>query len=228
MKNIWLTFFFALALLELFAEATANNTLTFCTKPLLMPTLAVWLASTVSRPFTRPFFRGAILGALVFSAVGDVLLMFSGTIFFLSGLGFFLFAHLFYIGAFTSVASLRNGFLRAKLWYAVPFLLLPVVLLYFLWGGIQIGMKFPVTLYACVITGMALSVLNVKTKVSNPVFARLLAGAILFLASDSLIAGHKFGQELEGGRLAIMLTYLAGQFLLVSGARSILLEPKVE
>ncbi|HNM27623.1 MAG TPA: lysoplasmalogenase family protein, partial [Saprospiraceae bacterium] len=63
------------------------------------------------------------------------------------------------------------------------------------------------------------SVINLNRQVQQPIFSQLLAGALLFVLSDSLIAINKFGHPFNGARLMIMVTYLLGQFLLVSGAR---------
>lgn len=218
MKNLPLFAFFAVALLELFGEATANQSLIFATKPTLMPLLAVWFAISTNRHGERSFFRRAILSALVFSTLGDVLMMFPDALYFILGLGCFLLAQLFYGGAFFPISNFKNGFLRRNPTWAILFLAFPCLLLAFLWGGIPVGMKFPVALYACAVTGMALSVLSLKGEISDSVFWPMMAGAVLFLSSDSLIAIARFGQPFEGARLAIMLIYLAAQFLLVQGA----------
>jgi uncharacterized membrane protein YhhN len=221
MKKTWHIAFFCVAALNLFAETAGLQNLIFCTKPLLMPLLLVGLArDTAGVP--HKFLRHATLGGLAFATLGDTLLMFPGALFFLLGLGAFLLTHLFYIGGFWSIANLRNGFLRLQPWWALPMLAYPIALLYLLWAGIPIGMKLPVALYASVISGMALSVVNLWGKVSRPIFWMLLAGALLFVLSDSLIAIGKFGQAFPGARWAVMLTYLAGQFLLVEGARRVL------
>lgn len=225
MNRIALAAFLAVALLELWAEASANNSLVYYTKPLLMPMLATWLMTTVQHSGRGPFFRRAVFGALIFSTLGDVLLMFSGALAFLFGLFFFLMAHLFYIGAFTAVSSLKSGFLRHWPGWILPFLAYPAVLLNYLWNDIPKGLHLPVLMYAMVITAMAWCVVNMKGKIANAVFWPMLAGALLFIASDSMIALYRFGHPFEHARLAIMLTYITGQFLLVRGAVLILRHP---
>lgn len=185
-------------------------------KPLLMPLLAGWfLAET---PRQGGFFRSSVLLALLFSTLGDILLMFEGGLFFLTGLGAFLIAHLCYIGAFTRISSLAKGYLTKHPLVSLPLLAYPLVLLWFLWNGIPSGMKIPVGLYAGVITIMALSVVNLKDKLGAGHFTAMIAGALLFVLSDSLIAVSKFGQTFAGVRPAIMLTYVAGQYLLIQSA----------
>ncbi|HLP96419.1 MAG TPA: lysoplasmalogenase [Saprospiraceae bacterium] len=185
-------------------------------KPLLMPLLAGWfLAETPGR---SGFIRTVVLLALLFSTLGDILLMFEGGLFFLTGLGAFLLAHLCYIGAFTHISSLNKGFLAKQPLISLPFLAYPLFLLWFLWNGISSGMTIPVCLYAGVITIMALSVVNLKDKLGAGHFTAMIAGALLFVLSDSLIAVSKFGQTFAGVRPAIMLTYVAGQYLLIQSA----------
>ena len=222
MRNLPILAFFAVALLHLLSIVLENETLLFTTKPLLMPLLAGWLLTATKRQNEYPFFRKAVLAALVFSTFGDVLLMFSGGIFFLLGLAAFLLAHLSYIGAFSSISSFKNGFLRQNLGWVLPFLAFPILLLNFLWNGIPDGMKLPVAVYAGIISVMALSVLNLKGKVTVSVFWTLLAGAMLFLISDSSLAVAKFGQPFDGARLTIMVTYIGGQYLLVRGVVGVL------
>lgn len=222
MKNLWRNLFFGVSLLNLLGILLANDTLIFVSKPLLMPTLAAWFLT--AKPFrdAQIFLRNAVLGALALSTLGDVLLMFSGGIFFLLGLASFLLAHIFYIGAFSSISNLKNGFLSQNPWWATPFVAFPIFLLIYLWDGIPAEMKYAVATYAGVISVMAMSVLNLKGKMNSPIFWSMLAGAILFVLSDSLIALSKFGQPFEGARAAIMVTYILGQYLLVRGVGAII------
>lgn len=222
MKHLPLLIFFAVSLLNLLGVATANDTLIYISKPLLMPALMVWLIVETNHHGEFTFRRRSVIGALVFSTLGDVLLMFAGEIFFILGLFCFLLAHVFYIGAFAAIANHKNGFLTRNPAWVLPFVAFPVLLLYFLWSGIPVGMKIPVVAYAGVISAMALSVVNLKGKVADSIFWPMLAGAVLFLISDSLIAVAKFGQPFDGERVAIMATYILGQFLLVRGVVEVL------
>jgi uncharacterized membrane protein YhhN len=190
------------------------------TKPLLMPTLALWLALE-TRDSSR-FLRTAWLSGLAFSTLGDVLLMFPGDLYFMLGLGAFLLAHLFYIGGLWSCMQGRPGLLRRQPLWALPFLAYLLGLLYWLWPGIPAGMRLPVALYGVVISVMAMSAAHLKGVVGPGVLRLLFWGALLFVLSDSLIALGKFGGLELPTRLAVMVTYLAGQFLLAQGVRRVL------
>ena len=226
MKNLPILTFLVASLLNLLGEAMNSNPLVVTTKPLLMPLLIAWLLTATNHSSNQSFLRRIVIAALVFSTLGDVFLMFSGEMFFLLGLGFFLLAHLFYVVAFSTVSSFKNGSLKQNPWWGIPFLIFPVVLLTFLWNGIPPGMRLPVAAYAGVISVMALSVVNLSGKMARPIFLYLLAGAILFLISDSLLATAKFGEPFAGSRWAIMLTYIGGQFLLVWGVVEVLNAPR--
>ncbi|MBK8555271.1 MAG: lysoplasmalogenase [Lewinellaceae bacterium] len=220
-NSFWLAAYAAIALTELVAEISGNSTLVFWTKPLLMPLLAAWFFHET--PGSNRFVRYAVLSALGFSTLGDILLMFAhdaeGELFFILGLGSFLLAHLFYTSGFLLRDHTRKHFLLRHPWWAIPFLAFSLALLGWLWMGIPVGLRSPVSFYATAISLTALSVVNLYPVVSKSVFYQLLLGACLFIVSDSLIAVTKFGHPFAGARIAIMLTYILGQWLLASGAR---------
>ena len=219
-SNILRYTFFGLAALEILAEIMGHRSLVVWVKPLLMPTLGGWLFfATKHRP--PAFLRRTVLAGLGFSTAGDTLLLFvdgsSGALFFILGLGAFLLAHLCYIGGFQSIAGFKNGYLGRQPVVILPFVLFLCFFLWYLYPSIQKGMGGPVNLYAVVITAMALSAWNTKSKVDNTVFFSLLSGALLFMLSDSLIAINKFRVPLPAAGFWIMITYLAGQYLIVRG-----------
>jgi uncharacterized membrane protein YhhN len=226
-KNIWLYAFGVVAAAELFAEIAPNERLVFFTKPLLMPLLAVWLARNTRPKAGGAFLRSAVLGAFGFSTLGDVLLMFAGrpggNVFFILGLLAFLMAHLSYIGGFSSILKWNRGYLHRRPLWVVLFLVYLVVFLRLLWPGIPQGLHLPVAVYSGVISGMALSAIHLRGHVGSAVFVPLLSGVLLFMLSDSLIAVNKFGASFPGARVAIMTTYIAGQYLI---ARSVYLQLK--
>lgn len=222
MKNIWKIIFGIVCILQLSALAIDAPTLVWVTKPLLMPALAAWLFSETKG---GRFLRIAWLSGLVFSTAGDILLMWTaesnGEIFFILGLGAFLLAHIFYIGGLWAELKGKPGFLRQHPVWILPLIAYLFVLLYRIWPGIPPGLHGPVAAYGIVITSMALSVIQLRTHVTRPVFTLLLVGAILFVLSDSLLAMEKFG-NIQLGHLSVMLTYIAGQALLAVGVMRML------
>lgn len=212
--------FGGVAALHLGAEAIAAETLIFWIKPLLMPALALGLY-WATRPSPNSFLLRTVYAALTFSTVGDTLLLFSGgthgALFFILGLVAFLMAHLCYIGGFRSIASFKKGYLSEKPILILPFVLFLGTFLTYLRPGLPSGMAIPVTVYAAVITVMALSAFNTKPKVTTDTWTALAFGAVLFMLSDSLIAVNKFRTPVPGARILIMATYLVGQYLIVRG-----------
>ncbi len=156
---------------------------------------------------------GRLIGAgLLACAAGDVLLeLGEGT--FLAGVGAFLVGHLFYTAAFL-------GETRAlRPWRALPFALWGGGLLLTLRPGLAAqGMTLPVAVYAAAICTMlwrAAARWHPGAPAAPGVLAAL-AGALLFAASDSLIAVQRF--HLGGAHAApsalrywIIVLYWLGQ-----------------
>lgn len=69
---------------------------------------------------------------------------------------------------------------------------------------------------------MVLSIINLKGRISDGIFWPMLAGGLLFMLSDTILAAGKFGHVAWETGLAIMITYIAGQFLIAKSARDIL------
>ncbi|MBL7796255.1 MAG: lysoplasmalogenase [Saprospiraceae bacterium] len=215
--TLWIGAYLLLALLELTGEALDNRSLILYTKPLLMPVLAMWFVRRT--PGIRRFLRHTVLAGLLFATLGDVFMMFAGgeydALFFLLGLGAFLVTQACYVGGFLSEVNLRNGYLRKQPYWSAPFVLFLLGFLAWLWPGIPDGLQLPVAAYGTIITAMAIGAVNWRGHVHPDIFPGLLAGALLFMLSDCLIATARFGHPFAGSRVAVMATYLAGQWLIV-------------
>lgn len=220
MSRILLISFLLLGLLNLIGEQRQSEVLVFATKPLLLSVLSLWFYLKV-RPMKSLFHR-FILAGLIFSIGGDVLLMLVGygpkdEQFFLYGLGSFLLAQLSYLVGFANFPGAKGGDIARTPWRAWPFILFLAAIIATLWPGIPAPMKAPVAVYACAIVGMAIAAFNLRPLIQREIFLGLMAGVLLFILSDSLIALGKFRTDLgviPFSRLLIMSTYLAGQFLI--------------
>lgn len=213
------------ALALMIGEVLFDRTLIIYTKPLLMPLLGAWLW-TATRSNGTSGLRSAWLAGLAFSTLGDTLLMFtgksSGGQYFLMGLGAFLLAHGCYILGLRSLMRRREGFIRKNPWVILPFAVYLLGLLAWIWPDVPVEMRVPVAVYAIVITVMALSVVDVLYGyVATSVFSAMMAGALLFVLSDSLIAVSKFGHPFAGSRIAVMATYIVGQWLMAKSVAEI-------
>lgn len=210
--------FFILSVLHLVGEMMHYEHLIVWTKPLLMPSLIFWWWQ-VSRG-RETAVRQGIVAALSFSTAGDILLMQANQYahYFLLGLSAFLIAHIFYIRTFLRVLNRREGYLSGRWWMAAPFALYLALLLWMLWAGIPMAMKGAVVVYALVITTMALLALQVRPYMEYASAIWLFLGAVLFVLSDSMIAINKFGHPFDAARVAIMSTYIIGQYAIARGS----------
>ncbi|MEX0811602.1 MAG: lysoplasmalogenase [Chitinophagales bacterium] len=189
------------------------------TKSLLMPLLLIYYLLR-SKDVSKHKTDYLLISALFFSWLGDLALLkgHSETNFFIYGLLAFLAAHIFYSISFykdlsrTAITSL----VVSKPHFALPFAVFSILFIYFLLPGLG-DMKAPVMLYTLVITSMLIFALNRWKKVSTKSFYFVMFGTILFFMSDAMIAYNKFYQVFEHERIAIMSTYIFGQWFIVEG-----------
>jgi uncharacterized membrane protein YhhN len=190
-------------------------------KPLLIISLLGYFFSQITGAKWGSF-EMMIFLALLFSLAGDILLMFQDFgDYFVYGLGSFLLAHIFYIIAFTKT-YLENHEIKLLQRYGWVMLLV-VAYSWFFFNAIKdfLGdMMGPVLIYTMVISLMLLIALNRFRKVSGKSFLLIAFGAILFVASDSLIAWNKFVRELDYSHTLIMATYGLAQLGITMGAIS--------
>jgi uncharacterized membrane protein YhhN len=196
--------FFLVSTLNLLFEAAGPHLGFAVTKPLLMPLL---LAVAVA---ARRGMSKLLLGALAGAFVGDTMLLFSGTLF-LIGMAGFACTHVCYIRLFLGPARRHRIRLRGAL---AAYGVIWAALISSLWSGLDASLRIPVACYSLLLAGMATT--------SFAASRRTALGGALFLLSDSLIAAHLAHWSTPTGTgFAVMATYLAGQYLLVTGARAL-------
>ena len=208
--NYWLLLFAIDSMLELASQLFNWHPLSLFSKPLLMPLLIGYFVSA-SGANRSPLKKFVVL-ALVFSWVGDTVLMFQNIngMYFIIGLVVFLLAHVMYIVGFT---KLKNSTTKVeRLAIIVFFLAYSATLVIFLWPGLG-NMKAPVMLYALVLTIMG--VLGVIKSTTNHPY--ITFGVLFFVASDSILALNKFLIDVPFNGVLIMGTYIAAQWLIVAG-----------
>jgi len=209
-KNITLFLFVVVAAIELISEIYNLKTLNIVVKPLLMPSLAAYFFFSVAKKNRLAFF---VIIALMLSWFGDVFLMFQeiNSQYFVFGLVSFLLAHVTYVIIFKK-SSL--GFKPSIITYSTGFslILFGALLLFLLWAGLG-EMQLPVSVYTIVIISMGITALFRKAEGASIV----LIGAILFIASDSMIAINKFYEPISSARFWIMITYISAQYLITVG-----------
>jgi uncharacterized membrane protein YhhN len=183
------------------------------TKPLIIPGMVLYFTATIG---AANGFQQFILPALLFSWLGDVLLLFEdrAPLFFLLGLGAFLTAHIFYCLFLWRIWKTER--IQLHKMFGLGVLVYYAGLLLLLWPHLG-DLKIPVAVYGAVISGMLLLALH--TVLLRHKTARLLMpGAVLFVLSDSVLATARFMQPISFSGIIVMLTYGGAQLLLVTGA----------
>lgn len=197
----------------LYAAAIFFNsaTLVFYLKPLLLPPLMI--AVFISTNFKNKFF---LLVALAFSCIGDTLLLFvfKDAIYFILGLAAFLTAHIFYIVLFSKELKKANEKFELKKPGLIVIVIYLTTLLLILIPHLG-SLTIPVIIYAIIISSMLYMAYLLSFYWPKPASRLLLAGAISFILSDSILAFNKFYEPVPMSGLLIMSTYLFAQWALV-------------
>ncbi len=155
----------------------------------------------------EPYARLIALG-LLFSLCGDIWLMLPGNRF-LYGLISFLLAHVCYIFAF-----LAAGPAHSFPWMALPLSVIGAIILVYLWPGLSPSLRSAVSLYLGAIVLMA--ALAASRFVARPSVGTISAaiGALLFMASDAMLAIDRFRRPFHLARAAVLGSYFAGQLMI--------------
>lgn len=206
---------------DIWAKFTANTQLEYIVKPLLMPILWVFFYINANlRSGGKSLFAKLILVALIFSGIGDIMLMLVPLTQtnFLAGLVAFLITHVLYIIAFFQN---RNSALPAviaqKPYIAIPFLAVEAIFLYMSYSNLN-DMLIPVTVYTTVIISMVLAAINRYNHTNKISFKYILIGALSFMLSDMCIGINKFYAPFQYASIYIMILYCLGQYLIIIGS----------
>ena len=205
--------FFIIVLIELLTGSTESlKNVHYLAKPAIVISL-IFLVVKTSESLSKPI-KKLLLLALVFSLLGDVLLLFvdQSEHFFTLGLVAFLTAHIMYVLLFLKHRNKENspyGFIVLLLIYAAS-------LFYFLKDGLG-EMLIPVVVYMLVILTMATTAYLRKNNVNVLSYGLVFLGALFFMVSDSILALNKFYQPIPWSNISIMVTYAIAQYLIVIG-----------
>jgi uncharacterized membrane protein YhhN len=195
--------------------------------PVALLALGVF-SSLNAHPSPEPGYARWVAAGLLASACGDVFLEFEnraafphvGLDFFLLGLAAFFIGHVAYAAAFWGGAlpPLING---------TPVVAFAAGLTYILWPHVPEDLRLPVLAYVAVITTMAVRALGrhytpMKERPGAASFIAAATGALLFVASDSVLAAAKFLPDFclspLQARLVVMITYYLAQLLIAASA----------
>jgi len=206
MKKIKLftTLFFAVSFLDILGVVLQHELLQNIFKPMIILSLiALYFVSVTAKNYWY-------ILALAFSFLGDVLLLDKNNLF-LFGIAAFLLTQLLYIKIIWK--HIKESTFQQKWLAAIPFVLYLAVLLFILHDNLN-EYLIPVVIYGSAISVFGMIALLNYIVDTNKINRILLVGAILFIASDSMIALNKFYQERPFYGFAIMTTYVLAQYLI--------------
>ena len=203
--------FSAVYLLILFL---GHENLNFFLKPILIPILIFGVYFYQNFPT-----KNILLTALLFSWIGDVILLFSdiSEIYFILGLVSFLISHIVYCILFNR--QTKRNLKKNSIAIGIGSILIACYLI----GMLSVllpslgDLKIPVIVYASVISIMLLFAYNGLLSWNEPGNKLVFSGAVVFVISDSILAINKFYNPIEKSSFFIMLTYLVAQYLIVIG-----------
>lgn len=212
--QVLLITFILISIVHLACEGARLRIGRYLTKPLLMPALALYYVTSAAHP--NPFFAAAILCGWL----GDVFLMLpdpqhSGRGFRL-GLLCFSVGHMLYMFVFASSIS-RPFHLPVWGWAVLTLYAAAGAAGYLMIARRSGKMSAAVRAYIVLITLMGMAtVLPLGSARTNGVVLAM-AGAFLFMGSDTINAYNRLVREIPFEWLLTMGAYLAAQFLLVQG-----------
>ena len=215
MKNkLFLSIYLGFSVFYLLITSFNQEEIARVVKPILLPILLI--AVYFSESFNT---KKILITALIFSWIGDVILLFAdkGEIYFILGLVAFLISHLFYIVLFNK--QTRSKSISNKLSFGAG---IGLILIYF---SVMIGtlgpklgpLTLPVVIYAVVISTMLYYALKGSYQWNSIPYNSVLIGAVFFISSDSILAFNKFYHPIPQASFSIMITYLLAQYSIVWG-----------
>jgi len=177
-------------------------------------TLAVAMLAVLALVQSGPLL---LVAALALSAVGDAFLSRDGEKAFLGGLASFLLAHILYVPLFLQSGG-GSGLLGTESWrgaIALGLAAFAIVMLAALWRRVGPALRIPIAVYVAAILAMGISALTTSNTL-------VIGGAILFMASDGLLAAEKFllaaiSPHRVWMRYAVWALYYAAQFCITLG-----------
>lgn len=213
--KVFTALYFLTAFIYIFIPLNTEILPDVIVKALIIPVLIIILYINSGKELSR--LHMMMFAGLIFSWAGDITLEFAsdnGNMFIL-GLIFFLLAHIMYLSVFMTTPG-KNSIFSKRKYLLIPVLIFGSGLVVSLYNDLG-EMKIPVILYAVVILLMLTGAINRIDKVNKRSYLLVLAGAILFVISDSSIAINKFSMPFKGSSIVIMTTYIIAQYLIIQG-----------
>ncbi len=202
--NIASIIFLLVAIIDVYAVIIQDKSLEIIFKPLLMTVLVVvYLLSVKKANFW-------LVSALFFSFWGDVFLL-DKTNYFVFGLASFLITHVLYVKMISKFFKKKSIVKILK--SALIFILLFLVVLFLIKDNLG-EMLVPVIVYGIAISSFGTCALLNYQQDKSLANLWLLLGAVLFVASDSLIALNNFYSAMYLFDILIVVLYIVSQYFI--------------
>ncbi len=187
---------------------TGRLSLKYIFTPMVTALIAGFVMLSIIEDGVSPY-RMLILAALIASLVADTMLMVVEVDLMKQGIVFFMLAHVVYIAAFSLTYEYRP-------WNMAVVGVLCIMLAIFYRGIWRVAgrMRIPIMVYAAVLCTMlffALSSMNMEVTRRETL---IVAGAILFVMSDFLLAYLSFIRPHRYESVIVWAVYAPGQFLI--------------
>ncbi len=175
----------------------------------IIPIICLLILSALN---SKTIIRILLFAALVFSAAGDAALGIDKQNLFITGLIFFLIAHIFYIILFFRGFKFNKNSILIN----ISILIYAVTIGFFL-RNIENRYLIPVMVYILIITIMTIGAGFYSTGNKYKTVYFVLIGAVLFMFSDSMLAINEFLYEFPYSGPIVMIVYYLAQFFIVNG-----------
>lgn len=212
MNYIVLVAFFIVTGIHLYASLKKDKSLRAKTKPFILLTLLAFYCLSAD-----PVVWTVIL-ALIFSWIGDVLLIPPGVKWFTIGGISFMVSHFFFILSYAALTDFGKVSTVAMIVLPVLFLISTAIIFKYLRPHLPKALFYPMLLYLLINGGMNCFAWFRSMSTVGPAAVITAIGALLFYVSDTSLFFVRFNKESRlKTHFLVMLTYSIGEFLIVLG-----------
>lgn len=209
-RILFIFLYILFAILYVYSGYKGKKIMEYYSKPFLMPLLALIYVLFVFS-INKYFIIAVLLGFL-----GDFLLMFKGSKFFISGLFSFLLGHIFYSIVF--ISSITNiGDLSLSFYLVLAPYLIYGISIYLALHKYLGNMKIAVIVYIIGIIGTSFTTLMYAWSNETFIYWLPFVGSLFFILSDSILSIKVFRKEIKKGDFWVGITYIIAQTLIVIG-----------
>lgn len=212
MKELTLIVFFIVTAVHLYASIKKDVKLRAITKPFILLSLIAFYCVSAD-----PVLPTVVL-ALIFSWIGDILLIPQGTKWFTAGGISFMISHAFFMLTYIRLSDLSKVGTAYLIIIPMIFIISSVIIFRHLRPYIPKPLFYPMLLYLIINGGMNCFALFRSISVPGTGGIVTAIGALLFYISDTSLFFVRFKKESRlKTHFLVMLTYSLGEFLIVLG-----------